>query len=67
MPYRLKNGRAYTGPADAGTIMKHKNKEDRMKKEVVIEVRGGVAEVTHCPGGDEITIKIIDHDNRSAS
>ena len=45
--------------------MKHKNKEDRVKKEVVIEVRGGVAEVTHCPGGDEITVKIIDHDNGS--
>ena len=47
--------------------MKHKNKEDRMKKEVVIEVRGGVAEVTQCPGGDKITVKIIDHDNGSAS
>ena len=31
---------------------------------VVVEVRGGVAEVTQCPPG--IEVEIIDHDNRDA-
>lgn len=39
MPYRVKNGRAYTGPADAGTIMKHKNKEEGMTLEEKAEKR----------------------------
>ena len=33
----------------------------RNKKKVVIEVLGGVAEVTQCPEGVEV--EIIDHDN----
>jgi hypothetical protein len=32
---------------------------------VVVEVRGGVAEVTDCPHG--IEVEIIDHDNREAA
>ena len=32
-----------------------------MKKLVIVEVSGGVAEVTECPEGVEV--KIIDHDN----
>ena len=31
---------------------------------VIVEVRGGVAEVTQCPAG--IEVEIIDHDNRDA-
>ena len=31
------------------------------KKNVVIELLGGVAEVTECP--DDVEVEIIDHDN----
>lgn len=34
------------------------------KKKVVIEVLGGVAEVTECP--DDVEVVIIDHDNEEA-
>jgi hypothetical protein len=34
------------------------------KRKVVIEVYGGVAEVTSCP--DDVDVEIIDHDNLEA-
>jgi hypothetical protein len=34
------------------------------KKQVVIEVLGGVATVTECP--DDVEVEIIDHDNEEA-
>ena len=34
------------------------------KKKVVIEVHGGIAEVTECP--DDVEVEIIDHDNEEA-
>ena len=34
------------------------------KRHVVIEVRGGVAEVTEAP--EDVEVEIIDHDNESA-
>lgn len=33
-------------------------------KKVIIEVTGGVAEVTQCP--DDVMVEIIDHDNQEA-
>ncbi len=32
-----------------------------LQKKVIIEVLGGVAEVTQCP--DDVEVEIIDHDN----
>lgn len=49
---------ATSGKRKEGCLMTKKE-----KRKVVVEVNGGVADVTQCP--DDVEVKIIDHDNDS--
>jgi len=63
---RVKFGRAYMLiPVDrVPDVTKAMLRVSGIRQQVVVSVRGGIAETVSCPPG--VTVKIIDHDNLEA-